>query len=102
MSKPHQIQNHQLNQQWHTVLGYKETLKVKTVGPQSAMHLFLVCNHVTSAGGTPYVGLYGEAPPEMGIFFRLQAYKRVGISLVEVYKMVGKSVIWVCERAQKG
>ena len=32
-------------------------------------------------GGTPYSGLYGEAPPERGTFFRLQVYKRVGISL---------------------
>ena len=36
-------------------------------------------------GGTPYNGLYGEAPPERGTFFRLQVYKRVGISQVEVY-----------------
>ena len=27
-------------------------------------------------GGTPYNGLYGEAPPERGTFFRLQVYKR--------------------------
>ena len=53
-------------------------------------------------GGTPYDGLYGESPPERGIPFRLQAYERAGISLVEVYKRVGKSVIWVCERAHKG
>jgi len=33
-------------------------------------------------GGTPYNGLYGEAPPERGTFFRLQVYKRVGISEV--------------------
>ena len=52
-------------------------------------------------GGTLYDGLYGEAPPDRGIFFRLQAYERVGISLVEVYKRVGKSIIWVCERAQR-
>ena len=45
---------------------------------------------------------YGEAPPERGIFFRPQVYERVGISLVEVYKRVVKSVIWVCERVQKG
>ena len=51
--------------------------------------------------GTPYDGLYWEAPPERGIFFRLQVYERVGISLVEVYKMVGRSVIWVCEGAHK-
>ena len=44
-------------------------------------------------GGTPYNGLYEEAPPERGTFFRLQVYKRVGISQVEVYKRVGKSVI---------
>ena len=36
-------------------------------------------------GGTPYDGLYGEAPPEMGIFFRLQVYERLGILLFEVY-----------------
>ena len=50
----------------------------------------------------PYRDLYGKAPPERGIFFRLQVYERGGISLVDVYKRVGKSVIWVCERAQKG
>ena len=44
-------------------------------------------------GGTPYNGLYGEAPPERGTFFRLQVYKRVGISQVEVHKRVGKSII---------
>jgi len=35
-------------------------------------------------GGTPYDGLCVEAPPERGIFFRLQVYEREGISLVEV------------------
>ena len=35
-----------------------------------------------SRGGTPYNGLYGEAPPERGTFLRLQVYKRVGISQV--------------------
>ena len=34
-------------------------------------------------GGTPYNGLYGEAP----------VYKRVGIPRAEVYERVGKSVI---------
>ena len=37
-------------------------------------------------GGTPNDGLYGKAPPERGLFFRLQVYERVGISLVEVHK----------------
>ena len=40
--------------------------------------------------GTPYNGLYEEAPPERGTFFTLQVYDRVGISRVE---RVGKSVI---------
>ena len=44
-------------------------------------------------GATPYNDVYGEAPPERGTFFRLQVYKRVGISQVEVYKRVGKSVV---------
>ena len=59
-------------------------------------------NSGVGGGGTPYDDLYREAPPERGIFFRLQVYERVGILVIEVYKRVGKSVIWVCERAQKG
>ena len=50
----------------------------------------------------PYKDLYGEAPIERGIFLRLQVYERGGISLVEEYERERKSVIWVCERAQKG
>ena len=50
-------------------------------------------DRIPGGGGTPYNGLYGEAPPERGTFFRLQVYKRVGISQGEVYKRVGKSVI---------
>ena len=53
-------------------------------------------------GDTPYEGLYGETPPERGLFFRLQVYERMGMSLVKVYERGGKSVISVCERAQKG
>ena len=58
-----------------------------------ALGLDVVCCPTDSWGGTPYNGLYGEAPPERGTFFRLQVYKRVGISQVEVYIRVGKSVI---------
>ena len=39
--------------------------------------------------GTPYNGLYGESPPEMGTCYHLQVTERVGISLVEVYERVG-------------
>ena len=35
-------------------------------------------------GGTPYNRLYGEALPERGTFFKLEVYKRVGISQAEV------------------
>ena len=35
-------------------------------------------------GGTPYDGIYGEAPPVRGTFFRPQVYERVGILLVDV------------------
>ena len=52
--------------------------------------------------GVPYNGIYREAPPKRGTFFRLQENERVGTSKVEVYERVGKPVIWVCERAQKG
>ena len=38
----------------------------------------------SGGGGTPYNGLYGEAPPERGTFFRLEVYKRVGILRAEV------------------
>ena len=48
---------------------------------------------VNFTGGTPYNGLCGEGPPERGTFFTLQVYGRVGISRVEVYDRVGKSVI---------
>ena len=51
--------------------------------------------------GTLHDGLYGEAPPERGNVFRLLVYERVGTTLAEVYKRVGKSVIWVRERAQQ-
>ena len=47
----------------------------------------------TRGGGTPYNGLYGEAPPERGTFFRLEVYKRVGISGDEVYEMAGKTLL---------
>ena len=63
-------------------------------------------HHVTplfkARRGTPYNDLQGEpAPSERGTIFRLQFYERVGISLVEVYERVRKSVILVCKKAQK-
>ena len=48
------------------------------------------------------IAVYGEAPPETDIIFRLQVPERVGISLVEVYKRVVKSDISLCKKSQKG
>ena len=56
------------------------------------LHLKLL-SRPEGGGGYRYDSLYGEAPPERGIFFRLQVYERVGNSLFEVYKKVGKSVV---------
>ena len=44
-------------------------------------------------GGPPYNGPYGEAPPERGTIFRLEVYKKVGISRAEVWKRAGKTDI---------
>ena len=68
-------------------------MKFKSVGQGS----------IKKPGGTSYNGLYGEALPERGTFFRPQVYERVVISLIEVYERVGrvgKSVILVGKKAQ--
>ena len=44
----------------------------------------------------------GRLRPKGVPFFGLQVYERVGISQVELYRRVEGTVIWVCERAQKG
>ena len=48
-------------------------------------------SHSVGGGeGTPYNGLYGEVLPKRGTFFRLEVYKRVGISRAEVEIRAGK------------
>jgi len=49
---------------------------------QKLMNCFTSGLMTNLPGGTPYNGLYGEAPPERGTFFRLQVFKGVGISQV--------------------
>ena len=39
--------------------------------------------------GVPYNGIYREAPPKRGTFFRLQENERVGTSKAEVYERAG-------------
>ena len=48
---------------------------------------------IIQGGDTPYKGLYEEAPPKRGTFFRPQVFKGVRISQDEVYEWVEKSVI---------
>ena len=61
-----------------------EKYPLPTPGPPTQLQLL---NAVfRSGGGTPYNGLYGEAPPERDTFFRLQVYERIGVSRAEVYK----------------
>ena len=69
--------------------------------PQHPFHQKQNIHYPGGGGAAPYNGLYGEATPENGIFFRLQVYERVGTLLVEVYEREGKSVMRVCERAQR-
>ena len=58
----------------------------------------------TIPGGTPYNGLYGEAPPESGTFLRLQVYERVGILLVDVQKCneIGHLGLWKILKGPNG
>ena len=44
----------------------------------------------------------GRLRPKGVPFFGLQVYERVGISQVELYRREESTVIWVCERPQKG
>ena len=102
MSRAHQIQNHQLNQQWHTVLGYKETLKVKTVGPQSSMHYFILGlqpRDKPGGGVPPMMAFTGRLRPEGVSSSGFRYMQGSGTLLVEVYNRVVKSVVLVCERA---
>ena len=46
----------------------------------SMVPLFTLSLHRWQLGSTPYNGLYREAPYKRGTFFRLEVYKRVGIS----------------------
>ena len=83
----------------------KEDLNIVSA-PGNQTHIIkLLCSAPRGGGGeggTHYDDLYREALPERGTFFRLQVYERVRSLLADVYKRVGKSVIWICKRAQKG
>ena len=79
---------------WKLIL----TQRQKTIQKITLVSLRWIFSALVPGGlGYSFNGLYWEAPP--GTFFRLQVYKRVGISQVAVYKRVGKSVIQVFKRA---
>ena len=65
---------------------FQKKCNIKQLKVPWFMSLYSVSYWGGGGGGTPYNGLYREAPPERGTFFRLQVYKRVGISKVEVFK----------------
>ena len=94
---------------WHgelTVQKYLFNFNKGRAAWYRVVRLLLVCQKTRfpwggGRGCFPYNGRYGEAPPERGTFFRFQVYESEGISLVEVYERVGKSVIWDCERPKE-
>ena len=54
-----------------------------------------ICIDLTPRGIIPIIANRGSSA-ERGTLLRLQVCKRLGISLVEVYDRVGKSVVLVC------
>ena len=46
-------------------------------------------------GGSTYDGLYGDAPLERGIFFKLQVFKRVGKYVIRVCKRANRLILWL-------
>jgi len=73
--------------------------KKGSFGESVLFFFFIYCKYKLGGVGeaTLYNGLYGEVLPERGTFF--EASGRVGISQVEVYEKVGKSVIKLFKRA---
>ena len=72
--------------------------KIKVFNPEV---IYSTRNGLLIALFVPHNDLYGETPRERGTFIILQVYKRVEISLAEVYERVGKCVISVSIQAQK-
>ena len=60
-------------------------------------HVLVTTESVERGGegmrGNPYNGLYREAPPKRGTFFRMGVYERAGISQANVWQRVRKTHI---------
>ena len=54
-----------------------------------------ICIDLTPRGIIPIIANRGSSA-ERGTLLRLQVYKRLGISLIEVYDRVGKTAVLVC------
>ena len=59
-------------------------------------------NQGEGGGGLPMMAYTWRFRPKGVVVFTLEVNGMVRILLVEVYRRLRKSVIWVCERAQKG
>ena len=54
-------------------------------------------------GLLPLRSYTGKLPLNKGVLFSGFRYnERIGILLTEVFKRVGKAIIWVCEMAERG
>ena len=49
-------------------------------------YTFPICQGKRGGGRDTPCGLYGEAPPERGAFFRLQVYERVGKFVISPFE----------------
>ena len=70
-------------------------------GEASEMYIVYYVIEPSVPGGGILSMIGGSTRKPKGYLFHA-SYERVEISPVEVFKRVQKSVIWVCEKAQKG
>ena len=88
----------EVERMFHSLNGYVDILSIKklyfnkvTATLQSSMFLW-------TPGDTPSRSLYGEAPSEMGTFFKLKGR----VSIAEVCERVKKSALLVSKKAKNG
>ena len=67
-------------------LRYKYKLYLKSNNKEFSSGIAIKLSALKISGDTPYIGLYGEAPPERGTIFKLRVYKRVGIHKLRYIK----------------
>ena len=75
--------------------------KDKILGNQRFSSRGGVCVGGGGRGVYSFNGPYREALLEKGTLFRPEVYKRVRVSLAEVYGRVGKSVMWSAKGSKR-